>query len=132
MGLASQTVAAGGEPCTLSGDVETHFQVETRDEGQVRVLKLSGELDVASSADLERSVREVSDYDRLVVDLSDLEFIDSTGLSVLVAAHHQAVAAGHEFCVVQGPPQVQRLLALTGLEQRLTVAETLEQLLNSG
>ncbi len=87
---------------------------------------------MASSGDLERSVREVSDYERLVVDLSDLEFIDSTGLSVLVAAHQQAVVAGREFSVVQGPPQVQRLLALTGLEQRLTVAETLEQLLNSG
>lgn len=96
------------------------------------MLKLSGELDVASSGALEQSVDEVSDYDRLVIDLSDLEFIDSTGLSVLVAAHQQEVAAGREFCVVQGPAQVQRLLALTGLEQRLTVADTLEQLLSSG
>jgi anti-sigma B factor antagonist len=96
------------------------------------VLKLSGELDVASSGALEQAVEEVSDYDRLVIDLSDLEFMDSTGLSVLVAAHQQALTAGHEFCVVQGPAQVQRLLALTGLEQRLTVAETLEQLLTSG
>jgi anti-sigma B factor antagonist len=96
------------------------------------VLKLSGELDVASSGLLEQAVEEVSDYDRLVIDLSELEFMDSTGLSVLVAAHQQSVAAGREFCVVQGPAQVQRLLALTGLEQRLTVAETLEQLLTSG
>jgi anti-sigma B factor antagonist len=112
--------------------VEIHFHVEARHEGRARVLKLSGELDVASSGALERSVDEGSDYDRLVIDLSDLEFIDSTGLSVLVAAHQQAAAAGREFCVVQGPAQVQRLLALTGLEQRLTVADSLEQLLSSG
>ena len=112
--------------------METHFLVEARLEGRVRVLKLSGELDVASSAALEQSVDEGLDYDRLVIDLSELEFIDSTGLSVLVAAHQQAVADGREFCVVQGPAQVQRLLALTGLEQRLTVADTLEQLLTSG
>jgi anti-sigma B factor antagonist len=112
--------------------VETHFLVEGRLEGRVRVLKLSGELDVASSATLEQSVAEAVDYDRLVMDLSDLQFIDSTGLSVLVAAHQHELAAGREFCVVQGPSQVQRLLALTGLEQRLTVADTLEQLLTSG
>lgn len=115
-----------------SRQVETHFLVEARHEGRARVLKLSGELDVASSGALEQSVDEVSDYDRLVIDLSDLEFIDSTGLSVLVAAHQQAVAAGREFCVVQGSGQVQRLLALAGLEERLTVADTLEQLLSSG
>ena len=96
------------------------------------MLKLSGELDVASSAALEQAVDEASGCERLVIDLSELEFMDSTGLSVLVAAHQHAVATGGEFCVVQGPAQVQRLLALTGLEQRLTVAETLEQLLASG
>ena len=112
--------------------METHFLVEARQEGRARVLKLSGELDVASSDALERAVEESSDYDRLVIDLSDLEFIDSTGLSVLVAAHQQSVADGREFGVVQGPAQVQRLLALTGLEQRLTVADTVEQLLSSG
>ena len=112
--------------------METHFLVEAREEGRARVLKLSGELDVASSGALEQSVEEVSDYDLLVVDLSELEFIDSTGLSVLVAAHQRAVAAGREFCLVQGPAQVQRLLALTGLEERLMVADTLEQLLGSG
>jgi anti-anti-sigma factor len=109
--------------------VETHFLVEARQEGRARVLKLSGELDVASSGALEQYVDDGSDYDRLVVDLSELKFIDSTGLSVLVAAHQQSVGAGREFCLVQGPAQVQRLLALTGLEQRLTVADTLEQLL---
>jgi anti-sigma B factor antagonist len=112
--------------------VDTHFLVEARDEGGARVLKLSGELDVASSGEFQQAVDAGSDCARLVVDLSALEFIDSTGLSVLVAAHNQAVAAGRDFSVVQGPAQVQRLLALTGLEQRLTVANTLEQLLSSG
>ena len=110
--------------------METHFLVEARQEGRARVLTLRGELDVASSAALERAIEQDGVYERLVIDLSELEFIDSTGLSVLVAAHQQAVADGREFCVVQGPAQVQRLLALTGLEQRLTVADSLEQLLS--
>ncbi len=59
----------------------------------------------------------------VIVDLRQLEFMDSTGLSVLVRAHQRAVESGKRFAVVKGPQQVQRLLTLTGVAERLTLAD---------
>ena len=63
------------------------------------------------------------------MDLRELEFLDSTGLSVLVKANRRAVEAGQRFALVRGGPQVQRLLELTGVADRLTVVDTPEELL---
>jgi len=111
--------------------VQSHFRVETRSEGSATVLTLTGELDLASAPTLEDELGKAltGAGGRVVVDLRELEFIDSTGLSVLVKAHQRAQERDSEFAVVRGGAQVQRLLALTGLEDRLTVAETPEELL---
>jgi anti-anti-sigma factor len=55
--------------------------------------------------------------------------MDSTGLSVLVKAHQRAEESGKRFALVKGSQQVQRLLSLTGVAQRLTVVDAPEQLL---
>jgi anti-anti-sigma factor len=57
----------------------------------------------------------------VIVDLRALEFMDSTGISVLVKAHQSALESEHRFAVVKGSPQVDRLLSLTGLDQHLTL-----------
>jgi anti-anti-sigma factor len=93
------------------------------------VLTLTGELDLASSPALEEELGKLRDPEFLIVDLRGLEFIDSTGLSVLVKAHQGAQEAGRGFGLVKGGAQVQRLLALTGLDERLTVADAPEELL---
>jgi anti-anti-sigma factor len=80
---------------------------------------LEQELDTALAAD--RGL--------VVVDLRELEFIDSTGIGLLVKAHRQAHDSGREFGLVNGTAQVERLLKLTGLSERLTVVDTVEELL---
>jgi anti-anti-sigma factor len=99
-------------------------------EGAV-VLAVSGELDLASSPVLEEELARVSGGDAtlLILDLSDLEFMDSTGLSVLVRAQQHSQEIGRRFGVVSGRPQVQRLLSLTGVVERMTMADTVEELL---
>lgn len=95
-------------------------------------MAVTGELDLASAPALEQELdKALSGYaGPVVVDLRELEFIDSTGLSVLVKAHQRAQEADRDFGLVKGGPQVQRLLSLTGLEDRLTVAETPDELLS--
>jgi len=110
--------------------VQSHFQVDKQTEGGASVLTLSGELDVASAGSLEQALSEVANDKHLVIDLRQLEFIDSTGLSVLVAANQRALDSGQRLGIVNGGTQVQRLLTLTGLTERLQVADTLEQLLH--
>jgi len=57
--------------------------------------------------------------------------MDSTGLSVLVRAHQRAVEKGRRFAVVRGSQQVQRLLSLTGVAERLTLVDAPEELLSA-
>lgn len=106
--------------------VQSHFRVEAHTEGQARVLAVSGELDLAAASSLEEELeRALSSGSQLIVlDLKGLEFIDSTGLSVLVRAHQRAQEAGLTLGLVNPGAQVDRLLSLTGLAQRLTLSET--------
>ncbi|MBV9839716.1 MAG: STAS domain-containing protein [Solirubrobacterales bacterium] len=113
--------------------MQNQFQVDVRSEGRAAVIAISGELDLASSPALEEQLARVSqsDAELLVMDLRQLDFMDSTGLSILVKAHQQATKAGQEFGVVRGSEQVQRLLNLTGVAERLVLVDTPEQLLQT-
>jgi anti-sigma B factor antagonist len=105
--------------------VQSHFHVEARSEGRLQVLAASGELDLAAAASLEEELDRAlgSDSDRIVIDLRGLDFIDSTGLSVLVRAHQRAQESGRELGLVNPGAQVERLLTLTGLAERLTLPD---------
>lgn len=111
--------------------MQSNFSVDVEDGEHAIVIGVSGELDLASSPELEREFERgiASDAELLIIDLRSLEFMDSTGLSVLVRAHQKATQNGKRLAVVKGPPQVQRLLSLTGVAERLTVGETPEELL---
>lgn len=109
--------------------LQTAFRIDVKDHGDSTVLELFGELDVASSPELEAELARVAGTTKLIVDLRALDFIDSTGLGVLVRTHQQAQEQGHEFALVRGGGQVERLLSLTGLSDQLPVAETPEELL---
>ncbi len=83
---------------------------------------------------LEQRLDEVwaSDAELLVIDLRELEFMDSTGLSIIVGAQQRLGDSGRKLSVVKGPPQVQRLLDLTGVSERLQLVDTPEQVLTGG
>ncbi len=112
--------------------VEHHFRVEVRRAEGGTVLALFGELDLASSPALEHELEDISGEGLVIADLRELEFIDSTGLSVLVRAHRRAREHGSDFAVVKGPGQVHRLLSLTGVGERLRTADSPEELLDGG
>jgi anti-sigma B factor antagonist len=112
--------------------VQSHFRVEVRNADATTVISVSGELDLASSPALEEELERVaqSDAQLVVVDLRGLEFMDSTGLSVLVRAHQRAEENGRRLGLVNGSQQVQRLLTLTGVADRLTLTDVPEELLD--
>jgi anti-sigma B factor antagonist len=114
--------------------VQSHFRLEVRVEDHACVISVSGELDLASSPALEEELDRVaaSGIELVVVDLRELEFMDSTGLSVLVKAHQRAEEQGKRLGLVNGSQQVQRLLTLTGVADRLTLVDAPEDLLRGG
>jgi anti-sigma B factor antagonist len=108
------------------------FQVDVRSEGRAAIIAVSGELDLASSPSLEAELERASgtDSELLVIDLRRLEFMDSTGLSVIVKAHQRLAEEGRGLYLVRGSQQVQRLLDLTGVAERIELADTPEEILN--
>ncbi|HET9074085.1 MAG TPA: STAS domain-containing protein [Solirubrobacteraceae bacterium] len=108
--------------------MEPHFQVEVSREDRRAILRLRGELDVSSSPALEDELSRVSGLPVIVLDLSDLEFIDSTGLGVLVKSHQRVRDEGGRLAIVEGGGQVRRLLELTGLDQQLTLVVSADEL----
>jgi anti-sigma B factor antagonist len=109
--------------------VNADFQV--RREGPAAVIAISGELDLASGPRLEEQLSAVdSDVTLVVVDLRGLEFMDSTGLSIIVRAHQRLAEHDCELSLVRGSPQVQRLLDLTGVSERVRLVGAPEELLS--
>jgi anti-sigma B factor antagonist len=88
-------------------------------EADAVVLSLYGELDLDSSPLLERELQAVwaAAKDRVVIDLSGLEFMDSTGLQTLLRAHERAVEADLQFSLVRGQPAVHRVFELTRADE---------------
>ncbi len=102
-----------------------HLRVDV-ESGPDRVLvRLSGELDLASAPLLERELErtEIDTAGSLVFDLDGLEFLDSTGLQVLLSTHRRVTEHGQQFAITRGSPQVQRLLDITRVAERLTIVE---------
>lgn len=106
----------------------SHFRIDVEEEGSARVLKLHGELDLASSVVLEEELEKPPAADLMIVDLSNLDFIDSSGIGVLVKANQTAGDQGRRFALVRGGGQVGQLLELTGLADELTVVGSLAEL----
>jgi anti-sigma B factor antagonist len=84
------------------------------------VLALSGELDIASAPGLEQALDEfgASMPRRLVIDLTDVTFMDSTGLRALLLARQRGEDGDHELSLRPGPRQVQRVFELSGTLER--------------
>ena len=70
------------------------FSVTTRYEGNAAIVSLSGELDLAGERELEEALAQARAVRRsLTIDLSELDFIDSSGLGARAAAKHRAARA---------------------------------------
>ncbi len=86
-------------------------------------LTVHGEVDVHTAPLLRRELAELvrQGEERIVVLLDDVTFMDSTGLGVLIGTHRAQVAGGGAFELVCVQPRLLHLLALTGLDQVLTI-----------
>ena len=114
--------------------MDTGFRLEVRTEGAATVIAVGGELDLASSPALKEQLERISgpETELLVIDLRELEFMDSTGLSIIVGAHNRLAEQGCHVSIVRGTQQVQRLLDLTGVAERMRIVDTPEEALNGG
>jgi anti-sigma B factor antagonist len=97
------------------------FRVDVHPERTVVRVAPAGELDLASVGVLELQLRELRDsgFDRIVLDLRGLTFIDSSGIALIVAEDRHARDEGQGFTLIDGPPAVRRVLEICGLVPKL-------------
>ena len=97
--------------------------VRSEQEGDVHIIELVGELDLDGAPRLDEALREAeaSDAASIVVDLGRLDFIDSTGLRLIVMAAERSPEG--RFSLLRGPKQVHRVFELTDLVDRLPFAD---------
>ncbi len=113
------------------GDVRLE-RAAAPEEGQA-VVDLGGELDLAVAADLRTLLEGVAaERPRLVVvDVTEVSFIDSTVLREILRAHHAVAGAGGRFVVAGPQPPVERLLQLTGTTEVFAITATRDEALAS-
>jgi anti-sigma B factor antagonist len=106
----------------VSKPLET--RTEHNNHGAPRLV-VSGELDLASAEVLEANLKELesSEPDVLVLDLRELEFMDSTGLRAVIAADARARERGGRLVVVRAPEEVDRVFRLTRMDQHLELVD---------
>ncbi|GAC1395373.1 MAG: anti-sigma factor antagonist BldG [Vulcanimicrobiaceae bacterium] len=104
------------------------IDVSSARDGHIQLFALGGSLDIASSPTLRAALMEAADRDNheIVVDLTRLEFLDSTGLGALIGAHKRAAEHAGSVRLVAQEGQILRLLRITGLLDVFAVYPTVE------
>ena len=90
----------------------------------VAVATVEGELDMATSPELERTLAPVAPAGRLVIDLSACTFADSSAIRVLAACAHTVNAAGGSVAVVAADGGIRRALEIAAIDTVVRIHET--------
>ena len=88
-------------------------------------IALAGEIDLANAADVERELAraESTNATEIVIDLSELTFMDSTGIRLLITAHARSREDGGRLRLIRPPPRVFRVLCIAGVDRLLPFAD---------
>lgn len=115
--------ASSADDQALASLRRTGFHVTGERVGETVLLHLHGELDMATTPALDQALTTVlgDEAGELVVDLSCLTFLDSTGISMLLSAVQRAKEAGKGFRVRSPNRPVRKALHLTGVEDILSL-----------
>ncbi len=92
-------------------------------EPQHAVVILAGELDTSNVGQLYEELAQLTreGVRHIAIDLADLEFVDSTGLSAIIAAHKRAEASGGELILLAPSRDMRRLFQVTGIDDYLNI-----------
>jgi len=101
--------------------VDEHFSVSLSFDGSLFVIELYGELDLTGAPEVERTIARAEETSAvtILVDLSGLGFIDSSGVRVLLTETKRSQAGSDRLRFLRGTGQIERTIALCGLGGRL-------------
>jgi anti-anti-sigma factor len=98
--------------------------------GDSRLIEVVGELDLAVADQLRSTLDAIpADVSLVVIGLERCEFLDSTGLAVILAAHQELEKSGRRLVLSSPTRQVERILEITGLANDGFVLDGVEEAL---
>ena len=99
------------------------FHLQTTHAGTASTVRVVGELDALSAPELrEYFISCAHDgQDRVLVDLAELDFIDSSGIEALLVGHQRLLAQGGELVLKDPPARLSTILRITGLDRTFSV-----------
>jgi anti-sigma B factor antagonist len=114
-----------GVEVTGSANGGSQFGIALESNEGTSYLRLEGELDLACKETFEQQLIDVTAQRPagVIVDLSRLEFVDSSGLRMLAEAESTCRESGIEYGVIAGSGQARRLFDLTGMDEVLPVVD---------
>lgn len=110
------------------------FKVDKADgKGSTPVVSVQGEIDVYSSPKLKEKIMEVLEGGaaRFAVDLTNVSYIDSTGLGVLIGSLRRAREKNGDVVLVFSSKRLKRIFEITGLDKNFTIFENLDSVPSS-
>jgi len=128
--LASASRSSIGFPTGVSGRAEverTDFSVDAQRAGSTLFLALAGEFDWAVTGHVEGALKRACEdtVEHVVFDLSDLTFIDITGLKVILRTNEGAPAHGFDVTVIRPRGLANRIFTLTRAAETLEIVDRL-------
>jgi len=114
------------QPPEIPPPPENLFRVKTTAENDVVRLAVVGDLDLSTVATLGQRARaalRLHRPGRLIVDLREVTFLDSTGIRLLLSLAHDAREGGYRLTLVRGGVEVQRALEITGTREQFHVVD---------
>jgi anti-sigma B factor antagonist len=106
---------------------------EMRQEGQVTVISLNGDLDVTSAPELRDLLQQLIDEGKtqFLLDLGEVGFIDSSGLGIFVNAYKKVRSAGGAVKLANPQESVRKVFSLTQTDKVFSIYDSLEDALLS-
>lgn len=114
-----------GERALLAVRIETVETLATI--GTTAICHVEGELDAASAADLREALATLTAFERVVLDFSEVPFIDSAGLACLIAGVRRVHASNGDVVLSSARRAVHRLLLTVGMERVLPITDTIAE-----
>jgi anti-anti-sigma factor len=114
----------------MSDHHRPQFEISVERAGSTAIVRLAGELDLATAPELSEVLNGLEPgCRRIILDVTGLEFIDSTGLRLAVTEHDRASMDGFEFVITGAAGPVLKVLRLTGLDVALPLAPDIASVL---
>ena len=104
-----------------------NFELETETDGNSALVRIRGDLDLQVVDQVTEVLARIesAEPELLVIDLSRLAFMDSSGMAAVAAAHVRALEAGRRFAIVRPPAGVRQAFDRTRLDEVITIGDDL-------